>query len=593
MNAFISVNNVSYTYPTAEEGQPPALKDVSLRIREGEYVAIVGANGSGKSTLARHLNALLVPTQGDVQVAGRDTRDPAHHPEIRRTVGMVFQRPEDQIVATLVLHDVAFGPENLGLPQEEIRSRVQEALKAVGLWDERQRPPHMLSAGQLQRLALAGVLAMRPQCIVFDEVTTMLDPAGRHTALSLMRRLHDEGLTVVAITHLMAEALDADRVIALHEGRLVLEGTPREVFSHEAELRELGLDAPPVTRLASRLSTIAPDLPSGLLWPSELIEALDRLAHCTSLRTEAERPPTRPRGSAIIQTEGLGHTYMRDTPFARRALHDISLNLERGGSQGLMGATGSGKTTLLQHLNGLLRPQEGTVRVADHELGNPQTDLRAVRRMVGLVFQTPETQIFEQYVGDEIAYGPRLAGLKDRALRERVRWAMSLVGLDFEAFKDRFTFTLSGGEQRKVALASVLALHPQVLLLDEPTAGLDPGSRRELLTHLKSFRDTGMTLLLSSHQMEDIAELCENVTVMAGGTTVFHGAAAEVFAQDQRLRSWDLAQPTATQIADGLRSRGWPLPNGVVKEAQLIDLIHACLKDIRHSADAPTGVHKE
>lgn len=576
MKSFIVVDNITYTYPTRADRAVPALAGLSLEIAAGEYVAIVGANGSGKSTLARHFNALLTPDEGSVRVAGQDTRVARYHPEIRRAVGMVFQHPEDQTVATVVEHDVAFGPENLGLPQQEIRARVAEALDIVGLWEERHRPPHMLSAGQMQRLALAGVLAMRPDCIVFDEATAMLDPVGRRTVRQLMRRLHKEGLTIIAITHLMNEAADADRVVVLSKGRVALDGSPRDVFEDADRLYALKLDVPLPTAIAEAIRKSAPTLPRSVLSVPELIAALERLPHRCEASEERHETQGNDR-SAIITTTDLGHVYMQGTPFAQRALQDVDFKVIESGVHGLVGATGSGKSTLLQHLNGLLRPQEGAVQVGPYDLGSSDVDLRAVRRMVGLVFQRPEAQIFEQYVGDEIAYGPRLAGLDGEPLRERVRWAMELVGLNFEAFKDRLTFALSGGEQRKVALASTLALEPRVLLLDEPTAGLDPGSRRELLAHLQEFQAAGMTLVLSSHQMEDMAVMADQVTVMARGTTVAGASVADIFGQGKRLRDWGLEPPIVSEIAEALHHANWQLAPGIVTESQLVAEVKRCL----------------
>jgi energy-coupling factor transport system ATP-binding protein len=572
---------------------PPALVDLSLRIDEGAYVAILGANGSGKSTLARHLNALLTPDSGSVHIAGLDTRNPRTHPDIRRMVGMVFQRPEDQTVATLVEHDVAFGLENMGLPTAEIRARVDEVLHAVDLWEERHRPPHMLSAGQMQRLALAGVLAMRPRCIIFDEVTAMLDPAGRRAVRALLRELRAQGLTLVLITHLMEEVLDADRVVVLDHGRVALEGTPAEVFKDADRLPSLGLDLPPASRLAHEIllrveraglaSPLVHEELTGALTMHDLVAALDRLPHwvvdclaehegSTSFQVRA-RSDTR----ALIEATSLGHVYMTETPFAHAAIHNVNIAIHSDVPHGLIGATGSGKSTLLQHLNGLLRPQEGQVRVENHDLGDPNVDLREIRRRVGLVFQTPEAQIFEQYVGDEIAYGPRLAGLAGEALRERVRWAMTLVGLDFEAFKDRYTFALSGGEKRKVALAAMLALQPRALLLDEPTAGLDPASRREILGHLATLHRMGMAMAISSHQMEDIVELAAQLTVMANGTTVASGSVAEIFTRGEALLAWGLEQPVVAQVADALRERGWSLPVDLVEPVRLVEHLSRCL----------------
>ena len=546
-------------------------------------MAIVGANGSGKSTLARHLNALLVPDDGYVRVGGLNTRDPAHRAEIRRTVGMVFQRPEDQIVATVVEHDVAFGLENLGLPPDEIRARVEDALKAVSLWDERERPPHMLSAGQMQRLALAGILAMRPDCIVFDEATAMLDPVGRQATRQMMRDLNDDGLTILTITHRMDEALDADRVVVLDHGRVALDDEPARIFRSAEVLHRLGLELPPLAELATSLRRAMPGLPEDATTVASLVGAIDAYPHQTALL--AQEPPAPPAQTpAIIEAHGLSHIYMRGTPFARQSLDHVDITVGSGGAHGLVGATGSGKSTLMQHLNGLLRPQEGTVHIAGHDLSDAETDLRAIRRMAGLVFQRPEAQIFEQYVGDEIAYGPRLAGLTGEELRSRVRWAMDLLGLDFEGFKDRMTFALSGGEQRKVALASTLALQPRVLLLDEPTAGLDPRSRAELLERLSGLRRTGMTLILASHEMADITALTQHITVMDHGRSQHTGSVAEVFADGDRLRNWGLEQPVITQVAEGLRSRGWSLVAGIVDAEHLS---HALARQLTAATPEP------
>ncbi len=577
MFALIEFTNVTYAYPLPGGGHIAALREISLRIEEGEYVTIVGANGSGKSTLARHLNALLIPDSGHVTVTGLDTRDQSQHAAIHRIVGMVFQHPEDQIVASLVEEDVAFGAENIGLPPAEIRARVDEALETVGMSEMRLRPPHLLSAGQQQRVALAGVLAMRPRCIVFDEATAMLDPAGRRAVREMMAALHGAGITIIAITHFMEEALDAQRVVVLERGRVALDGSPETVFADAARLRTLGLDLPPAASLACTLRRHIPALPAGLLTVSALVAALDALPHHSVEMLPAPVDLAMPSVLSLIEVRDLGHTYMEGTPLAQRALEGVTLDVAAGASHGLLGATGSGKSTLMQHLNGLLRPQEGTVRVGDYALDDPQVDVRAVRRMVGLVFQLPEVQIFEQYVGDEIAYGPRLQGLLGDSLRERVRWAMELVGMGFTAFKDRFTFALSGGEKRKVALASILALRPSVLLLDEPTAGLDPASHRELLVHLHKLKKTGMTLVLSSHQMEDVAALTGQATVLADGRSILDGSVGDVFAQGERLRALGLSVPVITEVVEGLRAHGWSLPLGLVSTPALVEALSRCL----------------
>jgi len=269
----IRLERVSFSYDVV--GQPiPALRDVSLKVEAGEYLALIGANGSGKSTLARHLNALLVPDAGQVWVNGWNTRDKRHWWDIRRTVGMVFQNPDSQIVATVVEEDVAFGPENLGLPREEIRRRVEDALATVGLAAERERNPQFLSAGQKQRLALAGVLALEPQCIVLDEATALLDPAGRAAVLRVLETLHAQGITIVLITHRMDEAARADRIVVLEEGRVAIDALPRQVFRRGIDLRRWGLTLPSATALAQALSQDVDGFPADLLTVEEVVEAV-------------------------------------------------------------------------------------------------------------------------------------------------------------------------------------------------------------------------------------------------------------------------------------------------------------------------------
>jgi len=567
-NAFISVEDIHFQHPVRGGEATSALRGVNLTIQEGEYLAIVGANGSGKTTLARHLNALLIPNRGRVLVNGLDTRDPQHHPVIRSSVGMVFQSPEDQIVAAVLEEDIAFGPENMGLPPVEIRARVEEALTITGMQDFRDRPPHLLSAGQMQRSALAGVLAMHPRCIILDETTAMLDPGGRAMVRELIRRLHSEGLTVIVITHFMREAVEADRVVVLQDGQVVADGSPREIFNHPADLLSMHLDLPLAARLADTLRPILPGLPSGILTAQELFQALPIYSGTAPREVQPLRTFERKDCADAIRVQDLQHIYLSDTPLAHQALSGASLCVADGSSHGLIGSTGSGKSTLLQHLNGLLVPQMGTVKVGPFNLNDTTTDLKAVRRYAGLVFQNPEFQLFEQYVGDEIAYAPRLMGEKDN-LREIVRSAMTTVGLDFEGYKDRLTFALSGGERRKVAVASILAMDPTILLLDEPTASLDPQSRREVLNHLKSLHESGKTIVISSHHMEDVAELAENVTALAYGQDRLSGSAPSVFHAVDQIKALGLEAPIVSQTAAVLRSNGWPLHPDILRPADL------------------------
>ena len=281
MSTMLQTEHLSFTYP-AEEGQTStvALEDVSLSIERGSFVVVLGHNGSGKSTLAKHMNAVLLPSDGTVYVEGMDTRDEALLLEIRRRVGMVFQNPDNQIVANVVEEDVAFAPENLGVPSEEIRRRVDDALAAVGMSEFTRHAPHLLSGGQKQRVAIAGVIAMAPECIVLDEATAMLDPAGRREVLSAIRTLNQErGITVVLITHHMDEAMDADRLIVMNDGKLVIDGAPAEVFTQVEALRAMGLAAPDTVELLYGLRQGGMDVPLDALTVDECADAI-----CKALR---------------------------------------------------------------------------------------------------------------------------------------------------------------------------------------------------------------------------------------------------------------------------------------------------------------------
>jgi energy-coupling factor transport system ATP-binding protein len=275
MGEFITVKDMCHTYLAHEGEEVQALDHINITIGKGEFVAIIGTNGSGKSTLAKHLNALLIPSSGQCLIDGMDTKEQENVWEIRQSVGMVFQNPDNQIVATLVEEDVAFGPENLGVPPKEIRNRVTEALKDVGMEDYRQHSPHLLSGGQKQRVAIAGVLAMRSNCLVLDEPTAMLDPQGRQEVLSTVLRLHHEqNITVVYITHFMEEAVAADRVIVMKQGKVVMEGVPKTVFSQVNRLKELGLDVPVAAEFAYRLRQLNMKIPEDIITDTELVVAV-------------------------------------------------------------------------------------------------------------------------------------------------------------------------------------------------------------------------------------------------------------------------------------------------------------------------------
>lgn len=277
MKDIVSVKDVSFEY-VAEDSTFKAIDDLTLSVKQGEFVVVIGHNGSGKSTLSKNLNAILMPTRGDIYIDGLNTKDEEHLWDIRQTAGMVFQNPDNQIVATIIEEDVAFGPENLGIEPIEIRKRVKEALTSVGMYELKDRQPHLLSGGQKQRVAIAGIIAMKPKCIIFDEATAMLDPSGRKEVMNTIKRLNKkENITIMHITHFMEEAVDADRVIVMEKGKKVLEGTPKQVFSKVEKLKSIGLDVPYMTELSKELKEEGMDIEGDILTVDEMVMKLCQL----------------------------------------------------------------------------------------------------------------------------------------------------------------------------------------------------------------------------------------------------------------------------------------------------------------------------
>ncbi|AGC69563.1 cobalt transporter ATP-binding protein CbiO [Thermoclostridium stercorarium subsp. stercorarium DSM 8532] len=548
----IVAKDLEHVYLSRGGNEPArALNNISFSINEGEFVAIVGRNGSGKSTLAKHLNALLLPTGGTVCVFGKYTNAEDLIWEIRSQVGMVFQNPDNQIVATTVEEDVAFGPENLGVAPEEIRKRVNESLEKVNMLKYIHHSPHMLSGGQKQRVAIAGVLAMNPKCLVLDEATSMLDPTGRRDVIRILQKLNKEdGITVILITHHMDEAAHADRVMVINRGSLVLEGTPREVFANSEILKKAGLDIPEVTSLYIR--AVNEGIVKGGEIPvlmDELEKVLLKLDFVDSRKQE--RTHESPDGitesrEKIIEIKNLSYVYMPGTPYERKALDNVSLDVYRGEILGIIGQTGSGKSTLIQHLNGLLTPTEGSINVAG--IVPKGKALKELRRRVGLIFQNPEDQLFEETVEKDIAFGLKKMGLPDEEIEKRVIEAAEITGLPKEVL-GRSPFELSGGQKRRVAIAGVIAMNPEILVLDEPTAGLDPAGSTEMYQFLLKLRkEKNTTIIVVSHTMEHVAYYCDRVAVMNHGKLVLAGKTREVFSKREFLAEMGLDVPQITEI---------------------------------------------
>jgi len=569
MNAIIKTDNVYYEYMAQNEGENAvqAVKGISLSIRQGQFVVVLGRNGSGKSTLARLFNGLLIPVKGTVIIDGIDTSNNELIWEVRRTLGLVFQNPDNQIVATTVEEDVAFGPENLGISPAEIRKRVDESLMMVGMEEYSGYSPHMLSGGQKQRIAIAGILAMEPKCIVLDEATSMLDPRGRKEVMEILKKLNREkGITIVHITHHMEEAVEADLVMVMENGRLILTGTPRQIFENVEQIREAGLNVPQVTALAYDLRKNGVRMDKLPLNTNEMVDILKSLikrkngnnSDLAWSRVLKEFKPENP----IIKIRDLSHVYMPGTTFEQKALYDINLTVNQGEILGIIGQTGSGKSTLVQHLNGILKATSGSIEVDG--LKAEGNGLKELRQKVGLIFQYPEHQLFEETVYKDIIFGLTKLGLDEEEIKKRVFHVIDILGISPELL-DKSPFELSGGQKRRVAIAGVLVMKPKVLVLDEPTAGLDPQGSSEVFKLLSRLnREEGTTIIIISHNMEEVAALCHRVAVMNKGRLVFCDTVANVFSRYEELKKYNLDIPKITELFRELHNSGYDVPQNVL-----------------------------
>ncbi len=607
----VELKSVGFAYGS---GTGNALRNIDLSLAPGDYLAIVGSNGSGKSTLLKLMAGLARPDSGSVLIGGTSI-SPASDLETRSRIALVFQSPADQIVSSIVEDDVAFGCENLGLAPSEIELRIGSSLAAVGLDRERRTPTRFLSAGQQQRLAIAGALAMRPSCIAFDEATAMLDPEARMDVLSIMDRLVADGLTVVHVTHDMSEAARAGRLVVLSAGALVYEGSPRDFFETRNP-DEFGLDFPPEVRFASALglAPIVGEVVSGLA--ARLRKSFDGGdAHVGNTRFDPQRVPgagnrgsdpggagdTLRAGDEVFGFDSVSFSWLKGRLNEKLAVDRVSFSIPRGSLVAFVGRTGSGKSSVLSLMNALSQADSGQVRTfgLDARTGlakpagsetrraargrslslfRPRTraaqvnPVRALRLRAPLAIQRPETALFEFHSGDDVAFGPRNLGLAGKALVDRVSAWMNSFGLPFADFRDRPTRSLSGGEKRKLALAGVFAMESEAILLDEPGSALDPPTRRSVLglisasagnspegsraAALSAGRQNtgGRTIVMATHSMEEAA-MASLVGVFSEGRLVAFDTPGRVFGALYDP-SWGIARPYAAELALALGLSG-------------------------------------
>ena len=600
----IDVKNLLFNYKIysgekEEVIEYTAIDHVSLSIKKGDFVGILGHNGSGKSTLAKQLAALLKPSGGIIYVNGMDTAKDELLLSIRKTAGMVFQNPDNQLIGNIVEEDIAFGPENMGIPREEIEERITRALEATGMSAYREHSPNTLSGGQKQKIAISGVLSMEPECIIFDEPTAMIDPEGRKEVLKAIYALNRlKHITIIYITHFLDEVSQADYLYVMKQGAITLEGSPETLFKMPEELTENNLELPIEISFIAELRKKGLNIPKEIYTKKQLLEFFKcRQQEEGFLFTEKKVENQQKKYTAETEQEkgivlkNISYQYKkRSAEEAKDALQDVSLSIKPGEFVAIVGKTGSGKSTLIQHLNGLLQPQSGQYFFEGQDIWSKKYDLKKLRQKVALCFQYPEYQLFEETILKDIAFGPKNLGFDKKKCEEKARYAMKLVGLPAELEKVS-PFSLSGGQKRRVALAGILAMEPEYLILDEPVAGMDaPGKRMlfQLLHHLN--KDKGITIVLVSHNMDDVAAHADRVLIMEDGTLKMDGTTREIFARKNDLTTMGLGIPQTVEFY--LELRKMQIQESIDSNRQTLQNENAIPLTIEELAECITGGSK-
>jgi energy-coupling factor transport system ATP-binding protein len=499
----IAIKNLSYRYPTRDDW---AIKNITLYIKQGEFVLLTGSTGCGKSTLLKCLNGIIPHEStgefsGDVIVNGMNTKE---YPirVLAQQVGLVFQNPDEQIFSTRVLNEVAFGPENLCFPKEKIRKRVEWALEKVSMKDYMYASTNALSGGQKQRVAVASVLALQPKVLVLDEPISQLDPRGAKEVLAVVKKLSDEGMTIVLVEHRIHEvARWADRIVIMDRGEIVLNEPAVQAFEHIALFKKLGLRIPRVIEQGGRLN--GPEerflsLPRSTVYPAQT-ETREKLSH--------------DRKTVEIRDLWFSYENKRSARAKKWILKGVNLDIFEGEMVGIMGNNGSGKSTLLHHLAGIYRPQRGSVKIT----GKPTKKYNAYKLAgtVGIVFQNPSLMLTCDTVYDEVSFGPKNLKMHKQEIARRV--AGSLATMELEPLKDYHPQTLSGGQRLRCAVSAILSMVPQVILLDEPTSGQDIYHIRKLMNVCRELAGQGRTVVFITHDLEIALEYASRIIVMQDG----------------------------------------------------------------------------
>jgi len=540
-NAIIRVENLWWKYNTGREW---VLKGVDFSVAKGEIVGIVGPSGVGKTTLCLCLTG-LIPREvrgiikGRVLINGMDTST-TPLPEIIKKVGIVFQDPETQFVTMKVLDEVAFPLENFGFPRDEILKRAEEALRVTRMIEYSDKYPFELSGGQKQRIAIASMLARRPEILILDEPTSDLDPLGKQEIFSVLSELRRRyNVTLIIVEHDTEKlARFADRILLLYDGRIIEQGPPREFFKNVPFLIEKGVYPPQVTEVFHRLDSLNQEfLPTTL---EEAFKILDNLSVRDSSLPSFPRK-RKQSGDPIIVMEEVEYVY----PNGTKALKGVNLKIREGEFVAIIGQNGSGKTTLIKHIVGLLKPTNGIVKVFG--IDTRHINISRLAWKIGYVYQCPDHQLFCTSVYEECAYALRNAGMSEEEIRERVSRVLEIVGLS--GLEDVPPYFLSKGQRQRLAVAAVLAMEPEVIVVDEPTTGQDFVQSKGIMNLLKKLNESGRTIIVVTHNMRLVAEYAERVIVLKEGRVIADGDVREVMGDFELLRSTFLNPPQVTVLA--------------------------------------------
>jgi len=554
----IKIRDLTFYYGDASR---PALQDVNLDIEDGEFVLVTGPSGCGKTSLCRCLNGLIPHFYGGEIAGGLEVQglDVMRHTtrDLATRVGMVFQDPENQLVSMDVQREVAFGLENLAFPRDVMAKRVEEALDTLGISGLRHRQVHELSGGEKQKVVISSVLALHPDVLVLDEPTSELDPKGAEDVLSIVRRLNDElGITVILVEHRLDRVVHlVDRMIVMDEGKIIADGNPRAVLSN-GDITSIGAGVPPIVRIVQRLrdnGVNVDNIPLTVKEGRSMLKDIFMGARGSTL-SQAESADN---GRPVIEIDKLWHAY----PEGITALKNVSLRICEGEFVAVMGRNASGKTTLVKHINGLLKPTKGKVIV--NGLDTRRATIAQLSRKVGFIFQNPNDHIFADTVEEEIAFILKNLGFDSGEIAARIDEMLEMFAL--KEFRKRYPRSLSGGERQRVAMASVLVARPRVLILDEPTRGMDYRLKSELMRFLNGYREKGNTVVLVTHDVETVAEHADRVVLLSEGGVVVDGNKRDVLSRALFF------SPQINRLVQAFEKYG--VPNNILTVDEALDIL--------------------